>query len=109
MVRISAKQSGVLVHVSSGYYQSAGGWFQNNRWVIIYVTYLSLAIDEFLDIDFGDISKSLSDLYRKLSLRWGRFCRTRPADGDAAPSRGLRPGLAPFSTSKLKRDKTDTC
>lgn len=70
-----------------------------------YVTYLSLAIDEFLDIDFGDISKSLSDLYRKLSLRWGRFWRTRPADGDAAPSRGLLPGLAPFSTSKLKHTK----
>lgn len=59
-------------------------------------------MDEFRDIDFGDISKSLSDLYRKLSLLWGRFWRTRPADGEAAPSRGLLPGLAPFSTSKLK-------
>jgi hypothetical protein len=63
-------------------------------------SHLSLAIDEFLDMDFGDISKSLSDLYKKLSLLWGRFWRTRPAEGDAAPSRGLLPGLAPFSTSK---------
>jgi hypothetical protein len=68
-------------------------------------SHLSLAIDEFLDMDFGDISKSLSDLYKKLSLLWGRFWRTRPAEGDAAPSRGLLPGLAPFSTSKL----TKTC
>lgn len=69
-------------------------------------SYLSLAIDEFLDIDLGDISKSLSDLYRKLSRLCGRFCRTRPAEGDAEPSRGLLPGLAPFSTSKLKTKHT---
>lgn len=62
-------------------------------------------MEEFLDIDLGDISKSLSDLYKKLSRRWGRFWRTSPADGDAAPSKGLLPGLAPFSTSKLKKDK----
>lgn len=31
--------------------------------------YLSLAMLEFLDIDFGDISKSESDRYRKDSLR----------------------------------------
>lgn len=71
-------------------------------------SYLSLAIDEFLDIDFGDISKSLSDLYKKLSLLCGKFCSTRPADGDAAPSNGLLPGLAPFSTSKLQKTKTNT-
>jgi len=36
-------------------------------------TYLSLAIEEFRDIDFGDISKSESDRYRKDSRLCGRF------------------------------------
>lgn len=52
-------------------------------------TYLSLAILEFLDIDFGDISKSESDLYRNDSRRCGRFCRTKPALGEP-PSSGER-------------------
>jgi hypothetical protein len=58
-------------------------------------------MDEFRDIDFGDISKSESERYKKDSLLCGKFWRTKPADGDAPPSRGLLPGLAPFSTSKL--------
>lgn len=63
-------------------------------------------MDELRDIDFGDISKSLSDLYKKLSLLEGvgKVWRTKPpADGEAAPSSGLLPGLAPFSTSKLEK------
>ena len=68
-------------------------------------TYLSLAIEEFRDIDFGDISKSESDRYRKDSRLCGRFWRTKPADGDAPPSSGLLPGLAPFSTSKLQQNQ----
>lgn len=63
--------------------------------------YLSLAILEFLDIDFGDISKSESDRYKNDSRRCGRFCSTRPALGDP-PSRGERAPPGPFSTSKLK-------
>ena len=59
----------------------------------------SLVMDEFLDVDFGDISKSESDLYRNDSLRAGRFWSTRPG---LEPSNASRPGLAPFSTSKLK-------
>ncbi|KAG8327787.1 hypothetical protein J6590_012838 [Homalodisca vitripennis] len=59
--------------------------------------YLSLAMEEFLDMDFGDISK-------KDSRRWGRFCSTSPAEGEAPPSRGDLPGDAPFSTSKLKHN-----
>lgn len=64
-------------------------------------TYLSLAILEFLDMDFGDISKSESDRYRNDSRRCGRFCSTRPALGDP-PSRGERAPPGPFSTSKLE-------
>lgn len=67
-------------------------------------TYLSLAILEFLDIDFGDISKSESDLYKNDSRRCGRFCSTRPALGDP-PSRGERAPPGPFSTSKLEQTK----
>lgn len=73
--------------------------------VIVRVFYLSLAMDEFLDMDLGDTSKSESDLYRNDSRRCGKFCSTRPADGDVPPpSSGDLPGLvpAPFSTSKLK-------
>lgn len=63
-------------------------------------THLSLAMLEFLDIDFGDISKSESDRYKNDSLRCGKFCNTSPALGEP-PSRGDRaPG--PFSTSKLQ-------
>lgn len=70
-----------------------------------HLTYLSETIDEFLDMDLGDISKSESDRYKNDSLLCGRFWRTNPADGEAAPSRGDLPGLAPFSTSKLKQKK----
>lgn len=63
------------------------------------MAYLSLAILEFLDIDFGDISKSESDLYKNDSRRCGRFCNTNPALGEP-PSRGER-APCPFSTSKL--------
>lgn len=63
-------------------------------------TYLSLAMLLLRDMDLGDISKSLSDRYRKDSRRCGRFCSTRPALGEP-PSNGDRaPG--PFSTSKLR-------
>ena len=59
-------------------------------------------MDEFLDIDFGDRSKSLSDLYKKDSLLCGKFAeRMRPDDGLAASMPGLLLGDAPFSTSKL--------
>lgn len=67
--------------------------------------YLSLAMDEFLDMDLGDTSKSESDLYKNDSRRCGKFWSTRPAEGDVPPpSSGDLPGLvpAPFSTSKLK-------
>ena len=61
-------------------------------------------MDEFLDIDLGDRSKSLSDLYKKDSLLWGRLAeRMRPDDGLAASMPGLRHGEAPFSTSKLQK------
>lgn len=63
-------------------------------------TYLSLTMLEFLDIDFGDISKSESDLYRNDSRLCGMFCRMSPAAGDALSSGDLEP--CPFSTSKLK-------
>ncbi len=60
-------------------------------------------MDEFLDIDFGDRSKSLSDLYKKDSLLCGKLAeRMRPDDGLAASMPGLLLGDAPFSTSKLK-------
>lgn len=55
---------------------------------------------EFLDIDFGDISKSESERYRKDSRRCGKFCRTKPALGEP-PSSGDRAPW-PFSTSKLQ-------
>ena len=37
------------------------------KWCIAYPA--SLAMEEFRDVDFGDISKSESDLYRNDSLR----------------------------------------
>lgn len=69
-------------------------------------TYRSLAMLEFLDIDFGDISKSLSERYKKDSRRCGQFCCSTkpfsawfPSSGDLAP-----PALwPPFSASKLER------
>lgn len=64
------------------------------------ITYLSLAMLELRDIDFGDISKSESERYKNDSRRWGRFCKTKPALGEP-PSSGER-ALWPFSTSKLK-------
>ena len=75
-------------------------WICDNKMT----SHLSLAIELFRDIDFGDISKSLSLLYRKLSLLWGRFCKTRPALGDAPPPPPTPPSSveAPFSTSKLQ-------
>lgn len=88
--------------------RDTGGAFK----IIIYKTkatkrneesYLSLAILEFLDIDFGDISKSESDRYKNDSRRCGRFCSTRPALGDP-PSRGERAPPGPFSTSKLEEN-----
>ncbi len=69
--------------------------------------YLSLAIDEFLDIDFGDISKSESDRYKKDSLRWGKFCSTSPPpEGDEPPGSrdDLSAGLTSFSTSNLQKE-----
>lgn len=65
--------------------------------------HLSLAMELFRDIDFGDISKSLSLRYRKLSLLWGSVWRTRPALGEAPPPPPAPPSKveAPFSTSKL--------
>lgn len=57
---------------------------------------------EFLDIDFGDISKSESDRYRNDSRRCGRFCKTRPALGEPPSSGDLAP--CPFSTSKLFKE-----
>lgn len=79
----------------------------------------SEASDEFLDMDLGDMSGSVS-LYRKDSLRWGMFWRTRAVpDGETAPpslASGLLlrpppawppppPACPPFSTSKLSRQK----
>jgi len=65
--------------------------------------HLSLAMELFRDIDFGDISKSLSLRYRKLSLLWGSVWRTSPALGEAPPPPPAPPSKveAPFSTSKL--------
>lgn len=71
-------------------------------------THSSLVVDEFLDMALGDRSKSLSDRYRKDSLRWlwGKLaCRMRPDPGLAWGSRGLRPTDRPFSTSKLHKGK----
>lgn len=61
--------------------------------------YLSLAMLEFLDIDFGDISKSESDRYKNDSRRCGKFCKINPVLGEP-PSIGDR-APCPFSTSKL--------
>jgi len=65
--------------------------------------HLSLAMELFRDIDFGDISKSLSLRYRKLSLLCGSVWRTSPALGEAPPPPPAPPSNveAPFSTSKL--------
>ena len=59
------------------------------------------AIEEFLDIDFGDISKSESDLYRNDSLLCGKCWSTNPGEGPSKWSRA--PGPPPLSTSKLKK------
>lgn len=68
-------------------------------------THSSLVREEFRERDFGDRSKSLSDLYKKDSRLWGKFWSTSPEEG-LIPSRGLRFGDAPFSTSKLKRKES---
>jgi hypothetical protein len=74
-----------------------------NAFIDFYGTHpTSLVMEEFLEVDLGDISKSESDLYRKDSRRAGRFWRTRPG---LEPSSASLPGLAPFSTSKLKEKK----
>lgn len=72
---------------------------------------MSLAMEEFLDIDFGERSQSLSERYRKDSLLW--LCtklawRMRPDPGLAMGSSGLRPDDVPLSTSKLGRQNNKT-
>ena len=59
-------------------------------------------MEEFLDIDLGEISKSESDLYKKDSLRWGKCCSTNPGLDPSNWSRTPGPPAEPLSTSKLK-------
>lgn len=71
-------------------------------------THMSLAMEEFRDIDLGERSQSLSERQRNDSLRWlwtKLACRMRPEPGLAIGSRGLRPDDVPLSTSKLHMER----